>query len=50
MFLVAEPPRPVEPPPPPPSMIEYIAADIVNNCNLRCPFCLVDYEKVPPRS
>ena len=46
MFLVAEPPCPVEPPPPPPSMIEYIAADIVNNCNLRCPFCLVDYEKV----
>jgi MoaA/NifB/PqqE/SkfB family radical SAM enzyme len=27
-------------------MIEYVAADIVNNCNLRCPFCLVDYDKV----
>jgi molybdenum cofactor biosynthesis enzyme MoaA len=26
--------------------IEYVAADIVNNCNLRCPFCLVDYEQV----
>jgi len=24
----------------------YIAADIVNNCNLRCPFCLVDYDRV----
>lgn len=29
----------VEPPP----LIKYIAADIVNNCNLRCPFCVVDY-------
>ena len=29
-----------------PSVIEYIAADIVNNCNLRCPFCLVDYGQV----
>ena len=27
-------------------LIEYIAADIVNNCNLRCPFCLVDYDQV----
>jgi MoaA/NifB/PqqE/SkfB family radical SAM enzyme len=27
-------------------LIEYIAADIVNNCNLRCPFCLVDYSQV----
>ncbi len=26
--------------------IEYIAGDIVNNCNLRCPFCLVDYSEV----
>ena len=24
----------------------FIAADIVNNCNLRCPFCLVDYTAV----
>lgn len=32
--------------PPKPPLIEYIAADIVNNCNLRCPFCLVDYEQV----
>ena len=29
-----------------PAIIEYIAADIVNNCNLRCPFCLVDYDQV----
>ena len=34
-------PAPVEPP-----VFEYIAADIVNNCNLRCPFCLVDYDQV----
>ena len=27
-------------------VFEYIAADIVNNCNLRCPFCLVDYDRV----
>jgi MoaA/NifB/PqqE/SkfB family radical SAM enzyme len=27
-------------------LIDYIAADIVNNCNLRCPFCLVDYDQV----
>jgi MoaA/NifB/PqqE/SkfB family radical SAM enzyme len=32
--------------PPPTSLIDYIAADIVNNCNLRCPFCLVDYGQV----
>ena len=30
----------------PPPLIKYIAADIVNNCNLRCPFCLVDYSHV----
>jgi MoaA/NifB/PqqE/SkfB family radical SAM enzyme len=24
----------------------FVAADIVNNCNLRCPFCLVDYSGV----
>ena len=30
----------------PPPLIKYIAADIVNNCNLRCPFCLVDYSLV----
>src|SRR5262249_30061995 len=29
-----------------PPVIEFIAADIVNNCNLRCPFCLVDYNQV----
>jgi MoaA/NifB/PqqE/SkfB family radical SAM enzyme len=23
-----------------------VAGDIVNNCNLRCPFCIVDYSKV----
>jgi molybdenum cofactor biosynthesis enzyme MoaA len=28
------------------TLIDYIAADIVNNCNLRCPFCLVDYDQV----
>jgi molybdenum cofactor biosynthesis enzyme MoaA len=28
------------------SLIEFVAADIVNNCNLRCPFCLVDYDQV----
>jgi len=26
--------------------ISLVAADIVNNCNLRCPFCLVDYANV----
>jgi MoaA/NifB/PqqE/SkfB family radical SAM enzyme len=26
--------------------IRRIATDIVNNCNLRCPFCLVDYSRV----
>jgi hypothetical protein len=26
-----------------PPLFNYIAADIVNNCNLRCPFCVVDY-------
>jgi len=37
------------PPPPVPQeshVFEFIAADIVNNCNLRCPFCLVDYSQV----
>ena len=29
-----------------PSLIRYVAADIVNNCNLRCPFCVVDYSGV----
>ena len=32
--------------PAPPGLFDYIAADIVNNCNLRCPFCLVDYDNV----
>ena len=26
--------------------IEFVSGDIVNNCNLRCPFCLVDYSEV----
>jgi molybdenum cofactor biosynthesis enzyme MoaA len=26
--------------------LNFIAADIVNNCNLRCPFCMVDYSAV----
>jgi organic radical activating enzyme len=26
--------------------LNFIAADLVNNCNLRCPFCLVDYSGV----
>ena len=26
--------------------IEYFAGDIVDNCNLRCPFCLVDYTNI----
>ena len=30
----------------PPPLISYVAADLVNNCNLRCPFCLVDYSGV----
>jgi hypothetical protein len=25
---------------------KFIALDIVNNCNLRCPFCVVDYSRV----
>jgi pyruvate-formate lyase-activating enzyme len=29
-----------------PRFIEYFAGDIVDNCNLRCPFCLVNYENV----
>jgi MoaA/NifB/PqqE/SkfB family radical SAM enzyme len=26
--------------------IRFVAMDIVNNCNLRCPFCVYDYDKV----
>ncbi|MBL0159109.1 MAG: radical SAM protein [Bryobacterales bacterium] len=31
---------------PAPPLITFGAADIVNNCNLRCPFCVVDYSEV----
>ena len=27
-------------------MVGLVAGDIVNNCNLRCPFCIVDYANV----
>jgi uncharacterized Fe-S cluster-containing radical SAM superfamily protein len=26
--------------------VEIVAADVVNNCNLRCPFCITDYERI----
>jgi molybdenum cofactor biosynthesis enzyme MoaA len=29
-----------------PAPIALVAGDIVNNCNLRCPFCLVDYANI----
>ena len=32
--------------PVPPPLIAYVAAHVVNNCNLRCPFCMVDYSEV----
>ena len=28
------------------TFLNYVAADIADNCNLRCPFCLVDYSRV----
>jgi molybdenum cofactor biosynthesis enzyme MoaA len=31
-----------------PPAIRFIAGDIVNQCNLRCPFCLVDYTNTGP--
>ena len=30
-----------------PKSIGLLAGDIVNQCNLRCPFCIVDYSNVP---
>jgi molybdenum cofactor biosynthesis enzyme MoaA len=30
----------------PRDVIELVAGDIVNNCNLRCPFCMVDYAAI----
>ena len=33
-------------PVPAPPLLTFLAADIVNNCNLRCPFCVVDYSEV----
>ncbi|HEX2100651.1 MAG TPA: radical SAM protein, partial [Candidatus Synoicihabitans sp.] len=41
-FVLHRSPLPVRPGP----LLEVLAGDIVNNCNLRCPFCIVDYEKV----
>ncbi|HVU36564.1 MAG TPA: radical SAM protein [Opitutaceae bacterium] len=29
-----------------PAAVGLVAGDIVNNCNLRCPFCIVDYSSV----
>jgi molybdenum cofactor biosynthesis enzyme MoaA len=26
--------------------LDFVACDIVNNCNLRCPFCFVDYSQI----
>jgi wyosine [tRNA(Phe)-imidazoG37] synthetase (radical SAM superfamily) len=30
----------------PPQVLGLVAGDIVNNCNLRCPFCVVDYTNI----
>ena len=30
----------------PDEFLGLLAADIVNNCNLRCPFCIVDYSRI----
>jgi molybdenum cofactor biosynthesis enzyme MoaA len=30
----------------PRDVVELVAGDIVNNCNLRCPFCMVDYANI----
>lgn len=30
----------------PAPLLKFVAADLVDNCNLRCPFCLVDYSAV----
>lgn len=27
-------------------LVDLVAGDIVNNCNLRCPFCMVDYTNI----
>jgi len=41
-FMLKDGPQPLQRRP----AVELVAGDIVNNCNLRCPFCIVDYANV----
>lgn len=41
-FVLKHSPMPRQRPP----SVTLIAGDIVNNCNLRCPFCMVDYANI----